>query len=28
MITWWCNEEVIEAVREKKIQYGNWKREN
>ena len=26
--TWWWNEEVDEAVREKKIKYGNWKREN
>jgi len=24
----WWNEEVAEAVREKKIKYGNWKREN
>ena len=26
--TWWWNEEVAEAVREKKIKYGNWKKEN
>jgi len=26
--TWWWNEEVAEAVREKKIKYGNCKREN
>ena len=26
--TWWWNEEVAEAVREKKIKYGKWKREN
>jgi len=26
--TSWWNEEVDEAVREKKIKYGNWKREN
>jgi len=26
--TWWWNEEVAEAVREKKIKYRNWKREN
>jgi len=26
--TWWWNEEVDEAVREKKIKYENWKREN
>ena len=26
--TWWWNEEINEAVREKKIKYGNWKREN
>ena len=25
--TWWCNEEVDEAVMEKKIKYVNWKRE-
>jgi len=25
--TWW-NEEVAEAVREKKIKYGKWKKEN
>jgi len=25
---WWWNEEAAEAVREKKIKYGNWKREN
>ena len=24
--TWWWNEEVAEAVREKKIKYGKWKR--
>ena len=23
--TWWWNEEVDEAVRKKKIKYGNWK---
>jgi len=26
--TWWWNEEVAEAVREKKIKYGKWKKEN
>ena len=26
--TWWWNEEVAEAVREKTIKYGKWKREN
>ena len=26
--TWWWNEEVAEAVREKKIKYRKWKREN
>jgi len=26
--TWWWNEEVAEAVREKKIKYGKWKRES
>jgi len=26
--TWWWNKEVDEAVRKKKIKYGNWKREN
>ena len=25
--TWWWNEEVAEAVREKKIKYGKWKKE-
>jgi len=25
--TWWWNEEVAEAVREKKIKYRKWKRE-
>ena len=24
--TWWWNEEVTEAVREKKIKYGKWKK--
>jgi len=24
--TWWWNEEVAEAVREKKKKYGNWKK--
>ena len=23
--TWWWNEDVVEAVREKKIMYGKWK---
>jgi len=26
--TWWWNEEVAEAVREKKKKYRKWKREN
>jgi len=26
--TWWWNEEVAEAVKEKKIKYGKWKKEN
>jgi len=26
--TWWWNEEAAEAVREKKIKYGKWKKEN
>jgi len=26
--TWWWNEEVAEGVREKKIKYGKWKKEN
>jgi len=26
METWWWNEEVAEAVREKKTKYGNWKK--
>ena len=26
--TWWWNEEVAVAVREKKIKYGKWKKEN
>ena len=26
--TWWWNEEVAKAVREKKINYRKWKREN
>ena len=26
--TWWWNEEVAEAVRNKKIKYGKWKKEN
>jgi len=26
--TWWWNEEVAGAVREKKIKYGKWKKEN
>ena len=26
--TWWWNEDVTEAVREKKIMYGKWKKEN
>jgi len=28
METWWLNEEVAEAVREKKKKYGNWKKKN
>jgi len=24
--TWWSNEEVAKAVREKKKRYGNWKK--
>jgi len=24
--TWWWNEKVAEAVREKKKKYGNWKK--
>ena len=24
--TWWWNDEVAEAVREKKIKYGKWKK--
>jgi len=24
--TWWWNEDVAEAVREKKIMYGKWKK--
>ena len=24
---WWWNEEVAEAVREKKKKYGNWQKE-
>jgi len=28
METWWWNEEVAEAVREKKIKYRKWKKEN
>ena len=27
MKTWWWNEDVAEAVREKKIMYGKWKKE-
>ena len=26
--TWWWNEEVAEAVREKQIKYEKWKKEN
>ena len=26
--TCWWNEEVVEAVRDKKIKYGKWKKEN
>jgi len=26
--TWWWNEEVAEAVRNKNIKYGKWKKEN
>ena len=26
--TWWWNEEVAEAVRNKKIKYGKWNKEN
>ena len=26
--TWWWNEEVAEGVKEKKIKYGKWKKEN
>jgi len=26
--TWWWNEQVAEAVRDKKIMYGKWKKEN
>ena len=26
--TWWWNEEVAETVRNKKIKYGKWKKEN
>jgi len=26
--TWWWNEDAAEAVREKKIMYGKWKKEN
>ena len=26
--TWWWNEEVAEAVRNKKIKYAKWKKEN
>jgi len=26
--TWWWNEDVAEAVRDKKIMYGKWKKEN
>jgi len=26
--TWWWNEEVAESVREKKIKYRKWKKEN
>ena len=27
-VTCWWNEDVAEAVREKKIMYGKWKKEN
>jgi len=27
-VTWWWDEEVVEAVRDKKIKYGKWKKEN
>ena len=26
--TWWWNEEVAEAVRDKKIKCGKWQKEN
>jgi len=26
--TWWWNEEVAETVRDKKTEYGKWKKEN
>ena len=26
--TWWWNEDIAGAVREKKIMYGKWKKEN
>jgi len=26
--TWWWNEEVAEAVKDRKIKYGKWKKEN
>ena len=26
--TWWWNDEVAEAVREKRIMYGKWKKDN
>ena len=26
--TWWWSEQVAEAVRNKKIKYGKWKKEN
>ena len=26
--TWWWNEEVAEAIRNEKIKYGKWKKEN
>jgi len=26
--TWWRNQEIAEAVKEKKKKYGSWKREN
>ena len=25
---WWWNEDIAEAVREKKVMYGKWKKEN